>query len=128
MTLILILVAFVIQGLFPADPLRLGLVGEQPAGAVESLASVADLEPGDIETIVVSPSADPATVLEAESLDAIIVDGREIVLAEADGSTVGIVNAAWSGARLAEELERAWCRLTNDDRRAFAADRHRTQP
>ncbi len=107
LTLTLIIVAFAIQGLFPSDPLRLGLVGEQPEGAVESLALVADLEPDEIETIIVSPSADPGSVLEAESLDAIIVEGREIILAEEDGSTVGFVNAAWSGARLTAELEQA---------------------
>ena len=102
---VLIITLFSISGLFPSDPLRLGLVGEQPAGAVETLTITGEFEPDELEVVQLPPSTDPGDAIEAENLDAIVVDGSEIIVSERDTETVGLINTAWSGARVVEQLQ-----------------------
>ena len=100
------------------DPVRIGLVGDQPANATLALEAIADLDETEIE---LETFADRATaeqaVLDGEVDGAVIDD--EIVMTEVDSQVVALVTPAWQQADLVSELGTAGLEPSAIDR-AFA--------
>ncbi len=85
------------------DPVRIGLVGDQPAGATDALTAIADLDETEveIETFADREAAEEAVLLG--EVDGFVV-GDEIVMKEVDGRVVSLVTPAWQQANLVTEL------------------------
>jgi len=107
----LIIGVFVVTSAFPAQPLRVGLVGAQPEGALEALEAAAG--EGGVETEALSHEAvggdadELLSLLTEANLDAVIVDGEQILVASQDTGLVRRIQTAWGQARVFSELTAA---------------------
>ena len=99
-TVAVVIAGFALSALFPSEPLRVGILGPQPPGAVETLLD----GDGDVAVVELAPGTDPADALDRDDLDAVVVDGTEIVMAERDDGIVARIGGAWAEARLVDGL------------------------
>ena len=105
-TVALIFAIFGIQSLFGDDALNLGLVGDQPVGAVETLAVLAEAAETPIETQVVASRAEAEALLESGELDGAVIGG-ELVMDRLVEPIVALVTPAWQQAGLVASLGEA---------------------
>lgn len=89
------------------DPVRVGLVGDQPAGAAEVLERTAELDGTDVEISQLDDRGAAVAALEAGDLDGFVVDGAELVMLEMDSQLVALVTPAWQQAALIDGLAEA---------------------
>jgi ABC-2 type transport system permease protein len=86
------------------DPVRIGLVGEQPAGAVANLEAIAGLQDTEVEVSELDDRAAAEAAIEAGDVEAVVIDGGSILMEEVDDSIVALLTPAWQQATLVERL------------------------
>ena len=86
------------------DPIRLGLVGDQPAGVTDRLDALATIGGEEVTTEQVASRDAAAAAIEAGDLDAAVVDGSELVMKRTDDSIVRLVVPAWQQAALVDAM------------------------
>ncbi len=104
-TVVLIFAVFGLGSYFASDePVRLGLVGDQPAGAIEGLDQVAELSDTEYELTEFASRAEAELAVEEGDVDGAIVDGADLVIMDRASSLVALVTPAWQQATLVEAL------------------------
>ncbi len=102
---VLIIAVMSVGANIPDDPDRVGVVGQQPPGAVETLA-LRD----EITIVEIEPDATPsdaegyADLIDAEDLDVVVADGDTIYAGSDRPVLLAMINDLWTGARLVERL------------------------
>ncbi len=106
--LVTVLVIFGVFGIAAAvssdDPIRVGLVGQQPEGARENLEIIGELDETTFDVTEFSTRSEAELAILDGDLDGAIVDGKSLVMRETDPELVGLVTPAWQQASLIEEL------------------------
>jgi ABC-2 type transport system permease protein len=87
------------------DTIRIGLVGDQPAGAVAGLESLARSAGIEIEVGPVADRAEGERLLLGGDLDGVVVDGRTLLMDRIADDVVTLVAPVWQQAGLVDGLE-----------------------
>ncbi|MEM7285737.1 MAG: hypothetical protein AAF480_05245, partial [Actinomycetota bacterium] len=104
-TVALIIGIFALGSIFGGDdPVRIGLVGQQPAGAVESIETVAELTETEVELIEFDSRAAAEGALNDSGVDGVVVNGTELVMVQTDNDVVALTTPAWQQAALVQGL------------------------
>ncbi len=82
------------------DPLQIGLVGEQPVGAVSGLDAVADISETEFELVDFSSRADAELAVRDGVVDGAVVDGTDLIVRDSATDLVALVSPAWQQASL----------------------------
>ena len=82
------------------DPLRIGVVGDQPAGALDNLLLLADAVETEIELSRPDSRTAAEEQLEAGELDAAVVGGPTLLMVQTSNRIVSLVGPAWQQAGL----------------------------
>ncbi len=85
------------------DPVNLGVVGPTPAGAVENLELIGELQETEIDITMLASEADGELAIEEGEVDGFVIDDR-LVMREADAELIALVTPAWQQATLVAEL------------------------
>lgn len=104
-TVALIFVVFGLGSVFGSDdPARIGLVGQQPDGALLGLEQVAELSDTEVELTEFASRADAELAIEEGEIDGAIVDGTDLVVMDGGSGLVALVTPAWQQASLVGAL------------------------
>lgn len=107
-TVALIFAVFGLGSVFGSDdPARIGLVGQQPDGAVLGLEQVAELSDTEIELIDFASRADAELAIEEGEIDGAVVGGAELVVMDGGSDLLALVTPAWQQASLVGALGEA---------------------
>jgi ABC-2 type transport system permease protein len=107
-TIAIVFGAFGISALLGGgDPVRIGLVGAQPAQAATNVEAIADLQGIDVELVDLDSREAAEAAIDAGDVDAAIIDGTELVMNEIDDAVVALVTPAWQQAALVEGMAAA---------------------
>lgn len=86
------------------EPLRIGLVGEQPAGAVTGLDAVASFSEIEFELVDFASRADAELAVQDGDVDGVVVDGSDLIIMDSAPQLVALVSPAWQQASLVGAL------------------------
>ncbi len=86
------------------DPIRIATLGPQPVAAVDSLEAIAATTDIEIEVISLTNRADAEAQLVEGFIDAVVVDGRTLLMNQTNDQVVGLVGPAWQQAALIDSL------------------------
>lgn len=89
------------------DPVRIGVVGTQPAQAAANLEAIAELQDTEVELTELDSRDAAEAAIDAGEIDAAVVDGTELVMREIDDAVVALVTPAWQQAALVEGMSDA---------------------
>lgn len=89
------------------DAVRIATVGQQPTGAVEALALLADTAEVDVEVVTVGDRAEAERLVLDGELDGAVIDGRELVMRRVSEKVVTLVTPVWGQAGLVDRLRGA---------------------
>ncbi len=82
------------------EPIRIGLVGDQPSGAVENLLALAAAVETEIELSAPGSRAEAEEQVDRGELDAAVVDGSALLMVRTSNRIVALVGPAWQQAGL----------------------------
>lgn len=104
-TVALIFGVFALGAIFGGDdPVRIGVVGDQPQGAVASIEQVAALTDTEVELVELAGRAEAEAALNDGDVDGVVVDGVELVMVQTDNDVVALTTPAWQQAALVQGL------------------------
>ncbi|MEM9561907.1 MAG: ABC transporter permease [Actinomycetota bacterium] len=107
-------VSFLSAALDDDAPIRLGLAGEQPSGAVATLEALAEAVETEVEIIELSGRGEAEQRVADGELDAAVVDG-ELLMEQTSNQIVALVGPAWQQAGLIDGLTGAGLDATQVD-------------
>lgn len=111
LTVLGVVALVVVPALFSSDSTtewELGVIGEVPAGFEETLGLAVAAQDAEVTVVHLPDDADPDEAVADDELDAVLLDGRELVAEDSppDG-LVSSVGLAISQSRLVEQLTEA---------------------
>lgn len=86
------------------DPVRIGLVGDHPAGVEDRLAEFARLSDTEVTIDAYADRDAAVAAIDADDIDAAVVDGRQLLMTEADDDVVALLTPAWQQAGLVQAM------------------------
>ncbi len=86
------------------DETKLGLLGDNPPAAVESLRQSIELSGGTLEITEYDSRDDAVAALEAGDIDGVVVDGSELLVEQSSPDLLSQVSPAWQTANLVDGL------------------------
>lgn len=89
------------------EPTRIGLLGEQPAGATEAVEVLADIDETEVELVDVASRAEAEEAVLDGDLDVVVVDGSELIMRRTRPDLVALLTPAYGQARLVGALDEA---------------------
>jgi ABC-2 type transport system permease protein len=101
-TVFLVFVVFGVSKLLDDGPteLTVGVVGPQPSGLSDALADLEDSEDGAISLSDYEKRDTAVADLEDGTIDAVVVDGAEVVVVTLDDDVTGLILPTWQQARV----------------------------
>ncbi len=86
------------------DPVRVGLVGDQPTNAEMTLEALAEQTETEVEVQTFDSRENAAIAIEEGDLDAAVIDGEVMLMDEVDEEVVQLLTPAWQQASLVDGL------------------------
>ncbi len=86
------------------DPVRVGLVGDQPTNAEMTLEALAEQTETEVEVQTFDSRESAAIAIEEGDLDAAVIDGEVMLMDEVDEEVVQLLTPAWQQASLVDGL------------------------
>ena len=86
------------------DPVRVGLVGDQPTNAEMTLEALAEQTETEVEVRTFDSRENAAIAIEEGDLDAAVIDGEVMLMDEVDEEVVQLLTPAWQQASLVDGL------------------------
>lgn len=89
------------------EPIRIGLLGAQPAGATEAVETLADLDDTEVTFTTVDTQTEAETAVLDGDLDVVVVNGTELLMRRTRPGLVALLTPAYGQARLVGALDEA---------------------
>ncbi len=86
------------------DPVRVGLVGDQPTNAEMTLEALAEQTETEVEVQTFDSRENAAIAIGEGDLDAAVIDGEVMLMDEVDEEVVQLLTPAWQQASLVDGL------------------------
>ena len=86
------------------DPLQVGVLGQQPEGVEQNLASLAEIRDDEVEVIRFDTRAEAEAAIVSGEVSAVVVEGSEVIMDRTDNDILGLISPAWQQANLVDGL------------------------